>query len=219
MGRRGTRGDQRRADRAGIRRKLLLQPVEGRQEGFEGAAVQRLASRITFVGLEGFEAAALVDALGVVGEEHGVTVEGDAQFVARRPARPAGKDGGGGIAALQRPAHVLGMGGEKEMATKGAQVRLRAASADEGGAGDAQAVVLDGVEGAQAGVGAVARHQDDFHPRLAKRLVQAQELFHQGIGVAGGQHLVLVVDLVLAVGLDAFRLIDPVALVQVEQRP
>ncbi|MDT4844466.1 hypothetical protein FQZ97_784260 [compost metagenome] len=156
MSRRRARGDQRRADRAGLGRELLLQLVEGGEEGFERPAIQRLAGRIALVGLEGLEATRLVDALGMVGEQHRIAVEGDAQLVARRPARAAGEDGGSGVAALQRAAHVLGMGGEEQVAAERAQVGFRTAPANEGRAGDAQTIVLDGIEGAQAGVGAVA---------------------------------------------------------------
>ncbi|MCY1514289.1 hypothetical protein D9M68_488200 [compost metagenome] len=219
MGRRRTRGHQRRADRTGVRRELLLQPVQRREEGLEGAAIQRFAGRVALVGLEGFEAAGLVDAFGMIGEEHRISVEGDTQLVAGRPSRAAGQDGGGGKAALQGPAHVFGVGGQEQVATEGTQVGFRATPANEGRAGDAKAIVLDGIERAQAGVGAVARHQDDLHPRLAELLVQAEQFLHQRIGITGLQHLVLVLDLVLAVGFYAFRLVDPMAFVQVEQRP
>ena len=92
-------------------------------------------------------------------------------------------------------------------------------ASDKGSAGDAQAIVLNRVEGAQAGVGAVARDQNHLDALLLEGAVQRQEFFHQGKGIAGGEYLVLMLDLVLAIGLDALAFINLVAVAQVEQRP
>ncbi len=70
----------------------------------------------------------------------------------------------------------------------------------EGGADDAQVVMLDGIEDAQAGIGRVARRQDDLHPRrfsAAGTLVERQQLAHHREGHARPEHIVLVLALVL----------------------
>ena len=65
------------------------------------------------MGLKRGEPALLIDPLGIVGKQHRIAVEGDAQLAAVRPPRPTREDTGGGKTGLQRTAHVLGMGGEK----------------------------------------------------------------------------------------------------------
>ena len=105
------------------------------------------------------------------------------------------------------------------MTAKSRQIRVGATTADEGSAGYAEPVVLDRVERAQAGVGAVARHQNHLDALLLEGAVQRQEFFHQGKGITGGEYLVLMLNLVLAIGLDALAFINLVAVAQVEQRP
>ena len=77
--------------------------------------------------------------------------------------------------------------------------------------------MADGVEDAQAGVGAVAGDEDHLDA-IRSLAVQRQELFRQRVGDAGGKRLILLLDLVARVGIFATRLEDAVALVQVEKR-
>ena len=79
--------------------------------------------------------------------------------------------------------------------------------------------MLDGVENAQAGVGAVAGQQDHFDPRmLGSVVVQTEQLAYQRKSHAGAQVLLLACDLVLGVSRQPLRFEDLVALTEVEQR-
>jgi hypothetical protein len=77
--------------------------------------------------------------------------------------------------------------------------------------------MLDRVEYAQPGVGRIAREQDHLDVLLVGP-VQPQELFHQHERRACGEDLVLVLDLVAVVGVDARFCVDPVRLGEIEQR-
>ena len=62
--------------------------------GLNGPGASGVAACVALVALEGVEPVALEDALGLVGEQHRVAVEGDAHFVRdarRRPAPNAGR--------------------------------------------------------------------------------------------------------------------------------
>ncbi|MNE56062.1 hypothetical protein D3C80_1509390 [compost metagenome] len=105
------------------------------------------------------------------------------------------------------------------MATKGRQVRVRAASTDERCAVDSQAMMLDGAEHPQACVGAVARYQHHLDPWLAEVGVEAKQLLHQREGITRRQHLVFVVNLVLTVGFNPLGQVDTMTVAEVEQGP
>src|SRR6185312_8028018 len=95
----------------------------------------------------------------------------------------------------------------------------RRRTAGECGAADFQAVMLDRVENAQAGVTGVARQQDHLDRRhVAGQLVEAQQLLHQRERHAGSQDVLLVLDLERAVGVEAVALEQRVAVAEVEQR-
>ena len=79
--------------------------------------------------------------------------------------------------------------------------------------------MVNRVEHPQAGVGAVARHQNHLDPRAAEATVEAQELFHQREGIARREDFVFVFDLILPIGFDAARQVNLVAFAQVEQGP
>ena len=130
---------------------------------------------------------------------------------AARQNRRRGKPG------IQCTAHIFGMGRQKQMAAKCGQVRIGTAPANERGAGNIQAVMLDRIEHAQAGVGTVARHQHHFDAGPAQAGVKAQELLDQREGIAGLEGFFLVLDLVLAVSLYPFGQVDLVTVTQVEQ--
>ncbi|MNC21932.1 hypothetical protein D3C75_699200 [compost metagenome] len=49
--------------------------------------------------------------------------------------------------------------------------------------------------------------------------VKAQQLLHQREGVTGRQYFVLVIDLILAVGLDSLCQVKAMTFAEVEQRP
>src|SRR3990167_4521711 len=79
--------------------------------------------------------------------------------------------------------------------------------------------MLDRVERAQAGIGTIARNQNHLDPRLTKGAIEAEEFLHQWKGIAGAENFLLVLDLILAIRLDTFGLVDPMTVTQVKQGP
>lgn len=63
--------------------------------------------------LECLEPATLVDTLGLIGEQHGIPIEGKTQLTTGRPMRAARQDSRRGKARVEGAAHILGMSGEK----------------------------------------------------------------------------------------------------------
>ncbi|MNH09059.1 hypothetical protein D3C79_685020 [compost metagenome] len=123
---------------------------------------------MALTGLKRLQPTQLIDPFRLVREQHRITVKRDPQLIAGGSTRPSGKDRRCSETGLKRATHIVSIGGEEQMTTKGRQVRIRAAPADKGGAIDPQAMMLDRVEHPQAGIGAIARHQHDFNPWLAE---------------------------------------------------
>src|SRR3990167_3880830 len=132
MGRRRACGYQRCANRALLFGKLLLQAVQGGEEGFEWTAAEQLAGRLPLMALKGFQAGLLIDPLRLIGKQHGVTVESNTQLVTCRSPCAAGEDGRRTETGPQRAAHIFGVSGEKQVAAKCGQIRVGAAPADKG---------------------------------------------------------------------------------------
>lgn len=105
------------------------------------------------------------------------------------------------------------------MTAEGGQIRIGTATANESGPRNTQAIVLNRIEDPQSGIGAVARYQNNLNACLLQARVEAQQLLHQRKSIPRCQHLVLMIDLVLAIGLDALALVDAMTFAQVEQRP
>ncbi|RMT65358.1 hypothetical protein ALP45_200113 [Pseudomonas coronafaciens pv. atropurpurea] len=78
--------------------------------------------------------------------------------------------------------------------------------------------MLNRIEYPQAGVGTVARDQNHFDPRPAQADVEVQQFFYQSKSIALLEDAVLVLNLILAIGLNAIRHVHRVAVTQVEQR-
>ena len=72
------RGDERSRNRTGIVGEIVLDPMQTREEFLERPAGERLLRCVGFTARKRREPLFLVDALGLVGEEHRVAVEGDA---------------------------------------------------------------------------------------------------------------------------------------------
>jgi hypothetical protein len=165
---------------------------------------------------KGGEAACLVDALRLVGEQHCVPVERDAQLVGL-VAKHARKDRRGGVAILERPPNVVRVRREEQVGTERRHVARRRLALRERGARDIEPVVLDRVEHAKPRVGAVARQQDHLDV-LLRQAIQPQQLRDERERRPGREQLVLVLDLVAVVAFDAELRVDAVALGEVEQR-
>ena len=158
------RRDECGADRA-VLLKLLLQALQGPEKGLERTAFEGFLGG-GFRGAEGLEPLLLKYPFRGVREQHRIAVEGQSEWAGRRPGDPSrcGKQRGGGNAVLQRVADIGGVGGEEQVAPECLDVPVRALAAAESGPGDIQFVGGDGIEYAQAGIGGVARKQDDFYP-------------------------------------------------------
>ena len=73
-------GDQGGADARG-RTFQTLQAVQGLQQRLEGTIAQRIGRLGLFVGLKGLQAIAAEDLFGLIGEQHGIAVEGDPNLI------------------------------------------------------------------------------------------------------------------------------------------
>ena len=112
--RRAARGDQRGAH-AHAARRLALQPVQRLEQRLERARRQRRAGAVALVALEGVQPVALEHALGLVGEQHRVAVEGDAHLVrvGVAGARAVRVHARRRHAGVQRRAHVGFVGADR----------------------------------------------------------------------------------------------------------
>src|SRR6218665_2922360 len=106
-----------------------LQAVQRSQQGFEGAVGQRQRGLVGLVLLKGGQPQVLVDALGLVGEQHGVAVEGDTHFQRVGVARlhrlrdhPRSR-----VAQVQGLAHIGFVGRQEQVRSERAQVAKRVA--------------------------------------------------------------------------------------------
>ena len=155
MGRRTARGEQCRPDRALFASKLGLDPVERGKKRLERSTAKRLARRRLLAGLKGSQSLFLKHLLGFIGEQHCIPIKGNAQLITLLTGPLGGKDGGGGKSRLQRCAHILGMGRQKQLAAEGGNIGEGAAPAGEGRAvlEISGGVTLDGLrELAETGV-------------------------------------------------------------------
>src|SRR5690606_38612429 len=103
--------------------------------------------------------------LALVVENDGVTIERDPQLVMPVLRRLGRQQRGRRDPRCQRAAYVLCMGGQEQVGTERADVRKGRSAITERGTPDRGAVVGDGIEDAQPGVGRVARDQDHLDPR------------------------------------------------------
>ncbi len=113
------RGDQRGAQThgGGAIGARLLQAVQGFEQGLEWARRQRQRGLAGFVLLESGQTFGLENALSFVGEQHRVTVEGDAHFIGMRLGRTRrlGVNLRRRIAGVQRSANIVWLGRQKQM--------------------------------------------------------------------------------------------------------
>ena len=135
-----------------MRRRGLAQAVERLQQRFEGAGRQRRGGAAGLVVLEGRQSLAGIDLFGLVGEQHGVAVEGDAHFV-RVGFCPLGRlrvDACGRKAGFQRGPNIVGVGRQEEVGAQRLQVRIRRTAAREDTAFQRHAMVVGRAEGTHA---------------------------------------------------------------------
>ena len=158
--------------------------MQGSQQRLERPRQQRLLRFIGLVLLKGEQAFGLVDALGFITEQHGVTVKGNTHLMR---IGVAGVDRlrinlRGGHTGLQRGAHVAQMGAEKQVGVQGFQVAPRRLAARETAADDGQAVVRGRLHHAQAANRIVARQDHDLHRLVVAGIqrVKSQHFLHQG---------------------------------------
>jgi len=155
--RRSTAGsEQCGADRALPCGKFCLDSIQGRKKRLERPPAQWITCRSALTCLECLQAIALKDLLGLIGKQHGVTIESDTQFIAHFSGLLGRQNSRRCKACFQGAANIFGVSGEKQLRAEGREILKGAAATSKSGSGNAQAIVLDGIENAQAGVGAVA---------------------------------------------------------------
>jgi hypoxanthine phosphoribosyltransferase len=179
MRRRAARRDQRGAD-AHRRGTLLLQTMQSRQKRLEWPLGQRLRRIVALVGLKGVKSMGLIDPLGLIGEQHRVTVKGDADLmrVGIGGSRRVRVDLRRRHTGLECRAHVRQMRGEKQVGMKRPQIAPRRLTAGEAAALDRQTIMLRRTKHAHARDRVVARQDHHLDP-LSVVGVERQQLAHQ----------------------------------------
>ena len=231
---------QRRAD-AHARRTLLLQALQRLQQGFERPGQQGLGSLFGLVLLESGQTMGLVDAFGLVAEQHRITVERNPHFMRMRLAG-VGRLGvhlRGGHPGVQGRPHVAQMRRQEQVGMQGLQVAPGCLPARKAATLYGQAVVAGGAEHAHARDRVVTRQNHHLHglrcrPQryLAVRwrsgiggwpIVKSEQFTHQRKCHAGFGGLVQPLQLqrhVGAVAVLALALLEHrVFFLEVKQRP
>jgi hypothetical protein len=112
------------------------------------------------------------------------------------------------------------VGRQEQVAAEGSHVAVGTAAAAEGGAGNGEAMVFDGIENPQPGIGGIARQQDHLDPPLGRQQrVDGEQLLNQRKGLARLQNLVFMLDLIFRIGFKSLILENRVAFTEVEQDP
>ena len=103
---------------------MLLQGVQGLEQGLERPIGQGLLGQGDLVGLEGVQPAALEDLFGLVREQHGIAVERDAHFMRMgfASAGGMGQHARGRHAGTQGRAHIGLVGRQEQVGLQGPQV-------------------------------------------------------------------------------------------------
>ncbi len=167
---------------------------------------------------KGRQPALLVDALGLVGKQHGIAVEGNAHFLRVAVACGRGVDHHArrGKADGQGLAHIDLVGREEQVGAQRPQVGKRIAPAREHAALYVHVGRLGRGEHAHAAGRVVAREHHHLHALHFGR-IEGQQLAHQREGDARACRLVHQVQLAAHVGLLVARIEQPVLFLEVEQ--
>ncbi len=192
---------------------------EAIEERPEWARRQWLVGVGGLVRVESLETLLVVDALRLVVEENGVTVEGDAHLSG------IGSVGQGGWRCDHRRGHTM-LAGLEDLLTFGAEKDITAerreqwpglTATPEDAAGDAQAVRLHRAQHAHRAVGVVATEDDDLNQLLAGAIIDGQQALHQRECGARREGVPLVFALVLAIRREAMLLVDRIGVGEIEQ--
>src|SRR5690554_4684909 len=124
----GTGRHQSRAYGAVRLRKLALQALQRSEKRLEGSAAQRLFRRRPLAGCKGTQALAFEHLLRLVGKQHRIAIEGEAQLILVLGPIPGRQQSRRRYALVQRLAHILAIGGQKQMATERRGVPVWAAA-------------------------------------------------------------------------------------------
>lgn len=220
---RGTvaRGHDGDAHRARARRKMLLDLRQPQQQLGERALGHGLVPMALLMPDKRLESLLLVDAFRLRGKQHGIAIEGNADL--SRRGLVVGRhviELRGGHAAVDRGLHIGGIAREKQVHLEGLQVARDGFAAGERRARDIELAGLDGIEGAQAGIGRIARDHHHLDQAPARNgVVEFQQRAYQRVGGARSQRFVFVRALVRRIGGDSLVAVDAVLQFQVEQRP
>ncbi|MNZ76630.1 hypothetical protein D3C78_951440 [compost metagenome] len=166
-----------------------------------------------FLSLERIQPLGFVDQLAGVGEQHGITVEGDA-YLAVRNLRGVGwrrlEDGCSALSGVDDFLRILHVGGQEQVDIEGINVVGHRLTAGKGRAGDCQLIAADGLEHANTGIRAVTRHHHHLNQRgdlaTLHMPVEIKQRLDQVIAGTRRQGLVLMFLHIAAIVVDhAFR--------------
>jgi len=220
MRRRAAGGDQCSAN-AHLALHILLQPVQRGQQWFERAIGQRPGGMFDLMALERIQPLGLEDPLGLIGEQHGIAVEGNAHFIGVAVLRLGrfGQHPRGRKAQLQRLLHIGGIGRQEQMRAQRLEVAERVAPLGEHPALDRmQPMGLAAAEHPHAAHRVIARQQHHLD-LLHRAAVEGQQLAHQGECHPRRRRNIQPLQLQPGIGLVLVLLENPVFFFKVEQRP
>ena len=140
------RRHQRRADRALANGKFLLNFLQRCQKRFKGSATERLMGSGLLAILKGLQALRFEYALCFIRKNNRVTVKGKTQLVGITGAPALGDQRRRRNTVIECAAHVLGLGGQKQMGTKGSNIRIGAFAAAKCSPFNLELIVLYGIE-------------------------------------------------------------------------
>ena len=151
--------------------------MQTRQEVLERSARQRAFCGGLLGRRERIQSVAPEHLIGLVGEQHRVTVERDAKFRSWIAGRPRCKQRRGGDLVFERVRDVVGIGRQEQVAPECLNVTVWPLSATKRCACDVETVRFDRIEDAQARVGRIARQQDDFNSSAVQQLIDVRAAF------------------------------------------
>ena len=197
----------------------MLQRLQSGEKRLERTSLQRFVRCRGLAGRESIKPRGLENALRLVRKDDAIAVEGDPEFrrLTVRPGRS--EDRRRRDAARQRLGDVLRHGRQEQVAVECAHIAVGIRATPERRPLNIEPMRANRVEDAQARIRRVARQKDYIDFIFAEYFIDIYKFFDEGEGVPRLEHLVFVLDLVLAIGFEPALLENAIAGVQIKQRP
>ena len=163
--------------------------------------------------------------LGLIGEEHGIAVEGNPDLLPRISQCPGGRvDQARGDPCAQGLGNVGRRGGQEQIHIKCTQVGGSRRASCQNGPLDVELVVLDRAPQAQAGRRVVLGNNHHLGPprpgswrESPRSFIEPEDRLDQREPASRLEQLLDMLELVTGVGIHPFGLVNPVGLFEVEQ--